>query len=182
MSYRGSASSLSALPLSSAAALAKAPTALEQLLEEIQFQRTKEMRQMLKDGKPYCSLNRAILFFHPLIMSLEIPTDSGFVMVHGTTYWTDLFVRHFLFQTDRNIDCDDLLFFVRKKHIKSSSRILPKFEVSVCQILENKKLNVGVYYFVICILCFRLKLMCSEKQAENYPLEIRIWTGRRQFT
>lgn len=29
----------------------KSPTALEQLLEEINFQRTKEMRQMLKDGK-----------------------------------------------------------------------------------------------------------------------------------
>lgn len=29
----------------------KAPTALEQLLEEINFQRTKEMRQLLKDGK-----------------------------------------------------------------------------------------------------------------------------------
>lgn len=28
----------------------KAPTALEQLLEEINFQRTKEMRQLLKDG------------------------------------------------------------------------------------------------------------------------------------
>lgn len=51
MSYRGSASSLSSITLSSAAALAKAPTALEQLLEEINFQRTKEMRQMLKDGK-----------------------------------------------------------------------------------------------------------------------------------
>lgn len=58
-------------------------------------------------------------------------------MVHGTTYWTDLFVRHFLFQTDRNIDCDDLLFFVRKKHIKSSSRILPKFEVSVGRMFHS---------------------------------------------
>lgn len=28
----------------------KAPTALEQLLEEINFQRTKEMRQLMKDG------------------------------------------------------------------------------------------------------------------------------------
>ncbi|KAK3924949.1 hypothetical protein KUF71_013222 [Frankliniella fusca] len=119
MSYRGSTSSLSALPLSSAAALAKAPTALEQLLEEINFQRTKEMRQMLKD-------------------------DTGFVMVHGTTYWTDLFVRHFLFQTDRNIDCDDLLFFVRKKHIKSSSRILPKFETEVDVFRKaSRKLPIG---------------------------------------
>lgn len=29
----------------------KTPSALEQLLEEINFQRTKEMRQILKDGK-----------------------------------------------------------------------------------------------------------------------------------
>lgn len=50
--------------------------------------------------------------------------------MHGTTYWTDLFVRNFLFQTELSIDCDDLLFFVRKKHIKGSSRYLPKFEVS----------------------------------------------------
>lgn len=28
----------------------RAPTVLEQLLEEINFQRTKEMRQLLKDG------------------------------------------------------------------------------------------------------------------------------------
>jgi len=35
---------------SSSAGLTKAPTMLEQLLEEINFQRTKELRQMLKDG------------------------------------------------------------------------------------------------------------------------------------
>ena len=58
-----------------------------------------------------------------------ITADSGFVMLQGTTYWTDLFVRHFLFQNDSTIDCDDLLFFVRKKHVKGSPRYLPKFEV-----------------------------------------------------
>lgn len=35
----------------SPSALLRTPTALEQLLEEINFQRTKEMRQLLKDGK-----------------------------------------------------------------------------------------------------------------------------------
>jgi len=35
---------------SSSAGLTRAPTMLEQLLEEINFQRTKELRQMLKDG------------------------------------------------------------------------------------------------------------------------------------
>jgi hypothetical protein len=56
--------------------------------------------------------------------------SSGFVMLQGASYWTDLFVRHFLFQTEQSIDCDDLLFFVRKRHVKGSSRYLPKFEVS----------------------------------------------------
>lgn len=52
-------------------------------------------------------------------------------MLQGTTYWTDLFVRHFLFQEEHSIDCDDLLFFVRKRHVKGSSRYLPKYEVSI---------------------------------------------------
>lgn len=66
-------------------------------------------------------------------------TDSGFVVLQGTTYWTDLFVRHFLFQSEpvHSIDSDDLLFFVRKKHVKSSSRHMPKYEVS--QIFDNYK-------------------------------------------
>lgn len=57
-------------------------------------------------------------------------SESGFVVLQGTTYWTDLFVRHFLFQEEQAIDCDDLLFFVRKRHVKGSSRYLPKYEVS----------------------------------------------------
>ncbi|KAK7873907.1 hypothetical protein R5R35_012924 [Gryllus longicercus] len=103
----------------SASSLLKAPTMLEQLLEEINFQRKKEMRQLLKD-------------------------DSGFVMLQGTTYWTDLFVRHFLFQTEHCIDCDDLLFFVRKRHIKGSSRYLPKFETEVDVFRkDSRKLPIG---------------------------------------
>lgn len=103
----------------------KTPTALEQLLEEINFQRTKEMRQLLKDGKR--------LFFSIISQQLICSLDSGFVMLQGTTYWTDLFVRHFLFQNDSTIDCDDLLFFVRKKHVKGSPRYLPKFEVNLIE-------------------------------------------------
>lgn len=57
--------------------------------------------------------------------------DSDFVMLHGTPYWTDLFVRHFLFESDQSIDADDLLFFVRKKLIKGSTRFLMKFEVLI---------------------------------------------------
>lgn len=70
--------------------------------------------------------------------------DSGFVMLQGTTYWTDLFVRHFLFQAEHTIDGDDLLFFVRKKHVKTSSRYLPKFETEVDVFRkDSKKLPIG---------------------------------------
>uniref|UniRef100_A0A1B6DSF3 Uncharacterized protein n=1 Tax=Clastoptera arizonana TaxID=38151 RepID=A0A1B6DSF3_9HEMI len=97
----------------------KTPSALEQLLEEINFQRTKEMRQLLKD-------------------------DSGFVMLQGSSYWTDLFVRHFLFQAEHCIDGDDLLFFVRKKHVKGSPRYNPKFETEVDVFRkDSKKLPIG---------------------------------------
>ncbi|CAH0560599.1 unnamed protein product [Brassicogethes aeneus] len=97
----------------------KTPSVLEQLLEEINFQRTKEMRQLLKD-------------------------ESGFVVLQGTTYWTDLFVRHFLFQNESTMDCDDLLFFVRKKHVKGSSRFSPKFETEVDVFRkDSRKLPIG---------------------------------------
>lgn len=72
------------------------------------------------------------------------PADSGFVILQGTTYWTDLFVRHFLFQAEHTIDGDDLLFFVRKKHVKTSSRYLPKFETEVDVFRkDSKKLPIG---------------------------------------
>ncbi|CAH2092334.1 unnamed protein product [Euphydryas editha] len=71
-------------------------------------------------------------------------TDSGFVVLQGTTYWTDLFVRHFLFQEEQSIDCDDLLFFVRKRHVKGSSRYLPKYETDVEVFRkDSKKLPIG---------------------------------------
>ncbi|XP_046817222.1 uncharacterized protein LOC124423498 isoform X2 [Vespa crabro] len=110
---------MASLAGSSSSGLARPPTMLEQLLEEINFQRTKELRQMLKD-------------------------DSGFVVLQGMTYWTDLFVRHFLFQAEHTIDGDDLLFFVRKKHVKTSSRYLPKFETEVDVFRkDSKKLPIG---------------------------------------
>ncbi|XP_058457554.1 uncharacterized protein LOC131434637 isoform X1 [Malaya genurostris] len=109
-------------PSSPAAVMFKnPPTALQLLLEEINFQRTKEMRQLLKD-------------------------DGGFVVLQGTTYWTDLFVRHFLFQTEKvhSIDCDDLLFFVRKKHVKGSSRVMPKYETEIEVFRkDSRKLPIG---------------------------------------
>ncbi|TMW48592.1 hypothetical protein DOY81_006330 [Sarcophaga bullata] len=106
---------------SAAGVILKPQTPLQQLLEDINFQRNKEMRQLLKD-------------------------DSGFVVLQGTTYWTDLFVRHFLFQSEpvHSIDSDDLLFFVRKKHVKSSSRHMPKYETEVDVFRkDSRKLPIG---------------------------------------
>ncbi|XP_018326364.1 uncharacterized protein KIAA0930 homolog isoform X2 [Agrilus planipennis] len=107
------------MAFSNNSSILKPQTPLEQLLEEINFQRTKEMRQLLKD-------------------------DSDFIMLQGTTYWTDLFVRHFLFQNESSIDSDDLLFFVRKKHVKGSPRYLPKFETEVDVFRkDSRKLPIG---------------------------------------
>lgn len=67
-------------------------------------------------------------------------------MLQGTTYWTDLFVRHFLFQaeTQQTIEADDLLFFVRKKHVKGTSRHMPKFETDVdVYRKDSRKLPIG---------------------------------------
>ncbi len=65
-------------------------TTLEQLIEEITFRRRKELR------------------IH------EEQKCGGYSSTQNTTYWTDLFVRHFLFQTEYEADRDDLLFFIRK--------------------------------------------------------------------
>ncbi|XP_063696777.1 uncharacterized protein LOC134827854 [Culicoides brevitarsis] len=96
------------------------PTPLQMLIDEINFQRQKEMRQLLKD-------------------------DSGFVVLQGTTWYTDLFVRHFLFQAERSsIESDDLLFFVRKKHIRGTSRNAPKYETELEVFRkDSKKLPIG---------------------------------------
>lgn len=95
---------------------------LQQLIDEINFQRAKEMRQMLKD-------------------------DSGFVLVHGTAFWTDLFVRHFIFEQEEDTNCqeqDDLLFFIRKRHQRTSKKYLPRFETTVEVFRrDNKRLPVG---------------------------------------
>ncbi|CAG0878556.1 unnamed protein product, partial [Darwinula stevensoni] len=107
---------------------ASSPSALEQLVEEIKFQRSKEMRQSLRADRK--------CFF--------ISLSEGGVLVQGTTYWTDLFVRHFLFRTDRNHDSDDLLFFVRKKHIRGITRYIPRYETSLEVFRkDSRKLPIG---------------------------------------
>ncbi|XP_076175767.1 uncharacterized protein KIAA0930 homolog isoform X9 [Ptiloglossa arizonensis] len=132
---------------SSTSGLARPPTMLEQLLEEINFQRTKELRQMLKDGsydQPGTDSSAFRRFVAGVHATTKTRLDSGFVILQGTTYWTDLFVRHFLFQAEHTIDGDDLLFFVRKKHVKTSSRYLPKFETEVDVFRkDSKRLPIG---------------------------------------
>ena len=93
-------------------------------------------------------------------------------MLQGTTYWTDLFVRHFLFQNESTIDCDDLLFFVRKKHVKGSPRYLPKFEVFI----QVKFFKRGRY------ICCRLKWTCFGKIVENCQSATPTSTGRKLCT
>ena len=76
------------------------------MIEEITFRRRKELRTL------YPSESGDV--------DPENPTGGtssrsrGYSSNQNTTYWTDLFVRHFLFQTDFAADCDDLLFFIRK--------------------------------------------------------------------
>ncbi|KAG8248852.1 hypothetical protein J6590_032425 [Homalodisca vitripennis] len=78
------------------------------------------------------------------MLSISSSLDSGFVVLQGSSYWTDLFVRHFLFQAEHCIDGDDLLFFVRKKHIKGSPRYLPKYETEVeVYRKDSRKLPIG---------------------------------------
>lgn len=99
-------------------------------------------RRVLEQPDATCS-ERRISLAHANSLS-RLPPDSGFVVLQGTTYWTDLFVRHFLFQAEHTIDGDDLLFFVRKKHVKTSSRYLPKFETEVDVFRkDSKKLPIG---------------------------------------
>lgn len=125
-------------------------TPLQQLLEDINFQRTKELRNQMKDGE----FSHAIAIFSQvaqlLILSLVAPAhpvlDSGFVMLtQGNTQWTEMFVRHFLFQTKKeSIDSDDLLFFVRKKFQRGSNRNAPKFDTEIEVFRkDSKKLPIG---------------------------------------
>jgi hypothetical protein len=100
------------------ATASRSHTSLDQLMDEIKFQRRKELRSFSQ--------------------------DPGFTIAHNTTYWTDLFVRHFLFQTDTAIDRDDLLFFVRKRLAVTSQFLSPRYdsEVEVFR-RDSRKLPIG---------------------------------------
>lgn len=78
---------------------------------------------------------------HPFFSLL----DSGFVVLQGNTQWTEIFVRHFLFQSQKeSIEQDDLLFFVRKKYVKGSNRQAPKYDTEIEVFRkDSKKLPIG---------------------------------------
>jgi len=96
----------------------RSQTPLEQLLDEVKFQRKKELRSFSQ--------------------------DPGFTIAHNTTYWTDLFVRHFLFQADAAIDSDDLLFFVRKRLLVTAGMISQRYESEVEVFRrDSRKLPIG---------------------------------------
>lgn len=108
---------------------------------EFDISQTSRRFEKLKLSTPCFDIESLKFINTQILLSLA---DSGFVVLQGTTYWTDLFVRHFLFQAEHAIDGDDLLFFVRKKHVKTSSRYLPKFETEVDVFRkDSKKLPIG---------------------------------------
>ena len=107
-------------------------TSLDQLLEEISFRRRKELRSKGKCDKS---------------------AESG-CSVQSTTYWTDLFVRHFLFQTEYEVDRDDLLFFIRKTSVNNlcyKSRNLVDVSIELCRISIHQGLLVYMFHLVLVI-------------------------------
>ncbi|XP_076304042.1 uncharacterized protein KIAA0930 homolog [Tachypleus tridentatus] len=93
-------------------------TVLEQMLSEISFHRTREMRQYGTE-------------------------ESGFVLLNPTTFWTDLFIRHFLYHREDQVR-DDMLFFVRKQPKQKKSRYIPQFETTIEVFRkDSRKLPIG---------------------------------------
>ncbi len=98
-----------------------AGTSLESLIEEITFRRRKDLRRNGDIGGGGGG------------------SSTSFSVNHNTTYWTDLFVRHFLFQTEYEVDRDDLLFFIRKNLPSGRSG---NFAVEVFR-RDSRKLPIG---------------------------------------
>ena len=131
---------------------------LEQLLDEVKFQRKKELRSFSQ--------------------------DPGFTIAHNTTYWTDLFVRHFLFQADAAIDSDDLLFFVRKRLLVAQGMISPRYESQVEVFRrDSRKLPIGdpdvdweeTIYLNLVVHLFEYKItlaICTRTSPTNLQVKI----------
>lgn len=134
-------------------------TTLDSLLEEISFRRRKDLRNPPSEA------------------------SNSVASTHSTTFWTDLFVRHFLFQTDYEVDRDDLLFFIRKNlnstmaalvntHLRNES-----FAVEVFR-RDSRKLPIGdpdidweetIYLnLIIHLLNYQITLaVCSRTSPKN---------------
>lgn len=92
------------------------------LLEEIKFHRSRESRHVSTlDGM--C----AEMYKCTIVISFSRSADNEYVMVTSSKLWIDMFVRNFL-DADSGLGHDDLLFFVKKTHIRGY-RYIPKFEV-----------------------------------------------------
>ncbi|XP_076362420.1 uncharacterized protein KIAA0930 homolog isoform X2 [Tachypleus tridentatus] len=52
---------------------------------------------------------------------------SGITLLNPTTFWIDLFIRHFLYQAEEQVK-DDMLFFIRKQPKEKTFCFIPQFE------------------------------------------------------
>ncbi|XP_022251010.1 uncharacterized protein KIAA0930 homolog [Limulus polyphemus] len=77
-------------------------TVLEQMLSEITYHRSRDANQC--GGE-----------------------ESGIAPLNSTTFWTDLFIRHFLYHAEDQVR-DDMLFFVRKQPKEKMFCFIPQFE------------------------------------------------------
>lgn len=112
--------------------------------------------------------------------SISSFSESGFVVLQGNTQWTEIFVRHFLFQNKKeSIDSDDLLFFVRKKYVKGSNRFAPKVSHCMINIIVQARLTseISRYHFST-----TQKLKSFEKIRKSCRLETQTLIGKKHFT
>ncbi len=76
------------------------------------------------------------------------------ILLKNTTYWTDLFVRYFLFAAPQDsVDSDDLLFFIRRNcgmsgttaHSSSAASVAMRNEAFSLEVFrrDSRKLPIG---------------------------------------
>ncbi|KAG1654752.1 hypothetical protein GQR58_024837 [Nymphon striatum] len=105
---------------------------LTKLFSEIHYQRARELREFNSDG---------IINIHNLIYIISIRIQL--MPSACVTFWTDLFVKHFLIHDGDPYLSDDMLFFVRKKP-KRGTRYIPQYETEIeVYRRESRKLPIG---------------------------------------
>ncbi|UYV62266.1 KIAA0930 [Cordylochernes scorpioides] len=108
-----------------------------------------------------------------------ILNHRGFVILHRSTFWTDLFVRHFICnQPDQTRD--DLLFFVRKTQKKTSARYFPQFQVRPAT-LETPKVATAASWVDETFGCVQAvgMALCLEKKDNVSKLKTELEVYRR---